>query len=206
MSRIKIKYILSNEGQLLIGQRITVKGWVRAFRSNRFIQINDGSCLSNIQAVIDFEKYDEGIINQITTAAAVSVSGILVASIGSGQSVELQADAIEIIGAAHPDEVQKTVLQPKKHSLELLREQAHLRFRTNTFSAVFRIRHNVAYAIHHYFHEKGFYYLHTPIITGSDAEGAGEMFKVTALPFENTPKTHCQWHHWHPTPKLGSGS
>ena len=105
MSRIKIKYILSNEGQLLIGQRITVKGWVRAFRSNRFIQINDGSCLSNIQAVIDFEKYDEGIINQITTAAAVSVSGILVASIGTGQSLELQADAIEIIGAAHPDEV-----------------------------------------------------------------------------------------------------
>ena len=181
MSRIKIKYILSNEGQLLIGQRITVKGWVRAFRSNRFIQINDGSCLSNIQAVIDFEKYDEGIINQITTAAAVSVSGILVASIGTGQSVELQADAIEIIGAAHPDEVQKTVLQPKKHSLELLREQAHLRFRTNTFSAVFRIRHNVAYAIHHYFHEKGFYYLHTPIITGSDAEGAGEMFHVSTL-------------------------
>ena len=181
MSRIKIKYILSNEGQLLIGQRITVKGWVRAFRSNRFIQINDGSCLSNIQAVIDFEKYDEGIINQITTAAAVSVSGILVASIGTGQSVELQADAIEIIGAAHPDEVQKTVLQPKKHSLELLRKQAHLRFRTNTFSAVFRIRHNVAYAIHHYFHEKGFYYLHTPIITGSDAEGAGEMFHVSTL-------------------------
>jgi len=120
MSRIKIKYILSNEGQLLIGQQITVKGWVRAFRSNRFIQINDGSCLSNIQAVIDFEKYDERIINQITTAAAVSVSGILVASIGTGQSVELQTDAIEIIGAAHPDEVQKTVLQPKKHSLELL--------------------------------------------------------------------------------------
>ena len=181
MSRIKIKHILSNEGQLLIGQRITVKGWVRAFRSNRFIQINDGSCLSNIQAVIDFEKYDEGIINQITTAAAVSVSGILVASIGTGQSLELQADAIEIIGAAHPDEVQRTVLQPKKHSLELLREQAHLRFRTNTFSAVFRIRHHVAYAIHHYFHTKGFYYLHTPIITGSDAEGAGEMFHVSTL-------------------------
>ncbi len=126
MKRIKIKHVLSSEGKELIGQRITIKGWVRAFRSNRFIQINDGSCLANIQAVIDFEKYDGDIIKQITTAAAVSVSGLLIASIGSEQSLELQVEDIEILGAAHPDEVQKTVLQPKKHSLELLREHAHL--------------------------------------------------------------------------------
>ena len=187
MKRIKIKHVLSSEGKELIGQRITIKGWVRAFRSNRFIQINDGSCLANIQAVIDFEKYHGDIIKQITTAAAVSVTGLLIASIGSEQSLELQVEAIEILGAAHPDEVQKTVLQPKKHSLELLREQAHLRFRTNTFSAVFRIRHAVAYAIHHYFHTNGFFYLHTPIITGSDAEGAGEMFRVSTLDPKSPP-------------------
>ena len=187
MKRIKIKHVLSSDGKELIGQRITVKGWVRAFRSNRFIQINDGSCLANIQAVIDFEKYDSDIIKQITTAAAVSVSGLLIASIGSEQSLELQVEEIEILGAAHPDDVQKTILQPKKHSLELLREQAHLRFRTNTFSAVFRIRHAVAYAIHHYFHSNGFFYLHTPIITGSDAEGAGEMFRVSTLDPKSPP-------------------
>ena len=187
MKRIKIKHVLSSDGQKLIGQRITIKGWVRAFRSNRFIQINDGSCLANIQAVIDFEKYHGDIIKQITTAAAVSVSGLLIASIGSEQSLELQVEDIEILGAAHPDDVQKTVLQPKKHSLELLREQAHLRFRTNTFSAVFRIRHAVAYAIHHYFHSNGFFYLHTPIITGSDAEGAGEMFRVSTLDPKSPP-------------------
>ena len=187
MKRIKIKHVLSSDGQKLIGQRITIKGWVRAFRSNRFIQINDGSCLANIQAVIDFEKYHGDIIKQITTAAAVSVSGLLIASIGSEQSLELQVEEIEILGAAHPDDVQKTILQPKKHSLELLREQAHLRFRTNTFSAVFRIRHAVAYAIHHYFHNNGFFYLHTPIITGSDAEGAGEMFRVSTLDPKSPP-------------------
>ena len=187
MKRIKIKHVLSSDGQKLIGQRITIKGWVRAFRSNRFIQINDGSCLANIQAVIDFEKYHGDIIKQITTAAAVSVSGLLIASIGSEQSLELQVEEIEILGAAHPDDVQKTILQPKKHSLELLREQAHLRFRTNTFSAVFRIRHAVAYAIHHYFHTNGFFYLHTPIITGSDAEGAGEMFRVSTLDPKSPP-------------------
>jgi asparaginyl-tRNA synthetase len=187
MKRIKIKHVLSSDGQKLIGQRITIKGWVRAFRSNRFIQINDGSCLANIQAVIDFEKYHGDIIKQITTAAAVSVTGLLIASIGSEQSLELQVEDIEILGAALPDEVQKTVLQPKKHSLELLREQAHLRFRTNTFSAVFRIRHAVAYAIHHYFHTNGFFYLHTPIITGSDAEGAGEMFRVSTLDPKSPP-------------------
>ena len=187
MKRIKIKHVLSSDGKELIGQRIAVKGWVRAFRSNRFIQINDGSCLANIQAVIDFEKYDSDIIKQITTAAAVSVSGLLIASIGSEQSLELQVEEIEILGSAHPDDVQKTILQPKKHSLELLREQAHLRFRTNTFSAVFRIRHAVAYAIHHYFHSNGFFYLHTPIITGSDAEGAGEMFRVSTLDPKSPP-------------------
>lgn len=185
MVRQKIKAVLSQENGLLIGQKITVKGWVRAFRSNRFIQLNDGSCLANLQAVIEAEKHEVATINNITTAAAIAVTGTLVASIGSGQSVELQVDTLEIIGVAHPDDVQKTILQPKKHSLELLREQAHLRFRTNTFSAVFRIRHAVAYAIHHYFNTKGFYYLNTPIITGSDAEGAGEMFRVTTL----DPKT-----------------
>jgi asparaginyl-tRNA synthetase len=137
--------------------------------------------------VVDFEQFDEAILKKITTAAAVGLTGTLVASQGTGQAFELQVSAIEIIGEANPDDVQRTVMQPKKHSLEFLREQAHLRFRTNTFGAVFRIRHAVAYAIHHYFNSKGFFYLHTPIITGSDAEGAGEMFRVTNLDPKNPP-------------------
>ncbi len=187
MERFKIKHILSPEGKALIGEKIIVKGWVRAFRSNRFIQVNDGSCLASIQAVVDFEKFPEEQLKNITTAASVSLIGTLIASIGAGQNVELQVEQIEILGLAHPDEVQQTILQPKKHSLEFLREQAHLRFRTQTFSAVFRIRHAVAYAIHHYFNENGFVYLHTPIITGSDAEGAGEMFRVSTLDAKNPP-------------------
>ena len=184
MKRVKIVDVLN---QPQVGQEILIKGWVRAFRSNRFIQINDGSTINTLQAVVDFEKFDEAILKKITTAAAVGLKGILIESQGSGQAVELQVTEIEIIGEANPDDVQRTVMQPKKHSLEFLREQAHLRFRTNVFGAVFRIRHAVAYSIHKYFNDKGFFYLHTPIITGSDAEGAGEMFRVTNLDPKNPP-------------------
>lgn len=187
MKRWRISELLGQEGQALLNKEIEVKGWVRAFRSNRFIQLNDGSCMASIQAVVDFEKFDEALLKRVNTAAALSLTGILVASQGSGQAIELQVSAIEILGDAHPDDVQRTVMQPKRHSLEFLREQAHLRFRTNTFGAVFRIRHAVAYAIHKFFNDRGFYYLHTPIITGSDAEGAGEMFRVTTLDSKNPP-------------------
>ncbi|MFN5149829.1 MAG: asparagine--tRNA ligase [Flavobacteriia bacterium] len=178
MKRLKIAEILS---QPKIGEEILVKGWVRAFRSNRFIQLNDGSTINTLQAVVDFEQFEETILKKITTACAVGLKGKLVESLGSGQAVELQVTEIEIIGEANPDDVQKTVMQPKKHSLEFLREQAHLRFRTNTFGAVFRVRHAVSFAIHKFFNDRGFFYIHTPIITGSDAEGAGEMFRVTTL-------------------------
>lgn len=178
MKRIRIIELLANYE---IGKEVTLKGWVRAFRSNRFIQLNDGSTIKTIQAVIDFEKWDEALIKRITVGAAVSITGTIIASQGAGQEIELAVNAIEILGDANPDEVAKTVMQPKRHSLEYLREQAHLRFRTNVFGAVFRVRHAVAFAIHHYFNQKGFFYIHTPIITGSDAEGAGEMFHVSAL-------------------------
>jgi asparaginyl-tRNA synthetase len=186
MKRIRIIDILTNPE---IGKEINVKGWVRAFRSNRFIQLTDGSTINTLQAVVDFEQFDEALLKKITTAAAVSLTGTLIESQGAGQAVELQVSSIEILGEANPDDVQKTVMQPKKHSLEFLREQAHLRFRTNTFGAVFRIRHAVAYAIHKFFNDKGFFYLHTPIITGSDAEGAGEMFRVSTLDAKNPPLT-----------------
>ena len=186
MKRIRIIDILTNPQ---IGKEINVKGWVRAFRSNRFIQLTDGSTINTLQAVVDFEQFDEALLKKITTAAAVSLTGTLIESQGAGQAVELQVSSIEILGEANPDDVQKTVMQPKKHSLEFLREQAHLRFRTNTFGAVFRIRHAVAYAIHKFFNDKGFFYLHTPIITGSDAEGAGEMFRVSTLDAKNPPLT-----------------
>lgn len=184
MKRTKISEVLKHS---VIGEDVIIKGWVRAFRSNRFIQLNDGSTINNIQAVVDFEKFDEQLLKKISTAAAISLEGKIVASQGSGQSIELQVEKIDILGEAHPDDVQRTVMQPKKHSLEFLREQAHLRFRTNTFGAVFRIRHAVAYAIHNYFNDKGFFYIHTPIITGSDAEGAGEMFRITNLDPINPP-------------------
>jgi asparaginyl-tRNA synthetase len=184
MKRTKIADVLAHPQ---VGSEYLIKGWVRAFRSNRFIQVNDGSTINTIQAVVDFEQFDEELLKKITTAAAVGLKGTLVESQGSGQSVELQVSEIEIIGEANPDEVQKTVMQPKKHSLEFLREQAHLRFRTNTFGAVFRIRHAVSFAIHKFFNDQGFYYIHTPIITGSDAEGAGEMFRVTTLDPINPP-------------------
>ena len=186
MKRIRIIDILTNPE---IGKEINVKGWIRAFRSNRFIQLTDGSTINTLQAVVDFEQFDEALLKKITTAAAVSLTGTLIESQGAGQAVELQVATIEILGEANPDDVQKTVMQPKKHSLEFLREQAHLRFRTNTFGAVFRIRHAVAYAIHKFFNDKGFFYLHTPIITGSDAEGAGEMFRVSTLDAKNPPLT-----------------
>lgn len=186
MRRTKIVDLLKGEKK---GQEIVVKGWVKAFRQNRFININDGSTINNIQAVVDFENFDETVLKQVTIGAAVSVKGELVESQGQGQSFEVLVKDLEVVGLANPDEVQETILQPKRHSLETLREQAHLRFRTNTFGAVFRIRHALAFAIHKYFNDLGYVYLHTPIITGSDAEGAGEMFRVTTLPLEGAPKT-----------------
>ena len=167
-------------------QEVTVMGWVRTFRANRFIALNDGSTLNNLQIVVDFENYPEELLRRITTSAALKVTGKLVASQGKGQSVEVMADQVEVLGDADPGVYP---IQPKKHSLEFLREKAHLRMRTNTFAAVFRLRHGLAYAIHKYFHDHGFYYMHTPIITASDAEGAGEMFRVTTLPVGEPPRT-----------------
>jgi asparaginyl-tRNA synthetase len=164
---------------------VEVKGWVRTFRSNRFIALNDGSTINNIQAVIDFENLDEVLLKQINTGACLSIKGKLVQSQGKGQSVEIQTESLDVLGEANPEEYP---LQPKKHSLEFLREKAHLRMRTSTFSAVFRIRHAAAFAVHKYFNENGFFYMNTPVITGSDAEGAGEMFKVTNLDLNNSPK------------------
>lgn len=187
MKRIEIAELLKN-GSNYMGNTIVVKGWVRAFRSNRFIQLNDGSCMGNIQAVIDFESFDEQLLKRVTTASAVSVEGELVASQGTGQAFEIRVTHLDVIGDAHPDDVQKTVLQPKKHSLDFLREQAHLRFRTNTFGAVFRIRHAAAFAVHQFFNDRGFNYINTPILTGTDAEGAGEMFRVSTLDLNNIPR------------------
>ena len=172
-----------------IGQTLTVKGWVRFFRQNRFLLLNDGSTIHNIQVVVDYESFDEALVKKLTTGAAVSATGQVVESQGSGQAVEILAETLELLGEAHPDQVQTTILQPKAHTLETLREQAHLRFRTNTFGAVFRIRHALAFAVHQYFNERGYYNLHTPIITASDAEGAGEMFQVTTLSLDAPPRT-----------------
>jgi asparaginyl-tRNA synthetase len=168
------------------GQTVTAKGWVRTFRSNRFIALNDGSTLHNLQVVVDFEQTPEALLKRITTGACVAVTGPLVASAGSGQAVEIQAEQLEILGDSDPE---KFPLQPKKHSLEFLREKAHLRPRTNTFGAVLRVRHALSFAIHQYFNDRGFYNLHTPIITASDAEGAGQMFRVTTLDPVNPPRT-----------------
>ncbi|PLX13988.1 MAG: asparagine--tRNA ligase [Marinilabiliales bacterium] len=172
-----------------VDRDVNAKGWVRTKRGNKqvaFVALNDGSTIHNIQVVIDVAKFDENLIKNITTGASLNVHGTLVRSLAQGQSVEIQANKIEIYGVADPE---KYPLQKKRHSLEYLREIAHLRFRTNTFGAVFRIRHAMAFAIHKYFNDKKFYYLHTPIVTGSDAEGAGEMFKVSTLDLENIPKT-----------------
>jgi asparaginyl-tRNA synthetase len=169
-----------------VGNTVTVKGWVRTFRNNQFISINDGSCQNSIQAVIDFNDYDEKTLKRINPGTAIEVKGALVESLGKGQTVELKVNELIIHGDSNPEVYP---LQPKKHSLEFLREIAHLRFRTNTFGAVFRIRHALSFALHKYFNDNGFFYLHSPIITGSDAEGAGEMFQVTTLDLNNPPKT-----------------
>lgn len=165
-------------------QKVTIKGWVRTFRANRFIAVNDGSTLQNIQCVVDFESFDEALLKRITTGAAVEISGELVESQGKGQAVEIKVDSIKIHGDSDPESYP---IQPKKHSFEFLREQAHLRTRTNTFSAVMRLRSALSFAVHKYFTENGFYNMHTPIITGSDAEGAGEMFRVTTLDLKTPP-------------------
>ena len=161
-----------------LSKKINVKGWVKTFRANRFISLNDGSTIQNLQCVVDYENTDQAILSKINTGASIEIFGILIASQGKGQSVEIQAEKIIILGESDPDSYP---IQPKKHSLEFLRENAHLRVRTNTFSSIFRIRSSISFAIHKYFKENGFVYVNTPIITGSDAEGAGEMFKVTTL-------------------------
>nr|WP_121271523.1 asparagine--tRNA ligase [Pedobacter schmidteae] len=181
--REKVKSLLETEE---FNREVTVMGWVRTFRNNQFIAINDGSCMGNIQIVVDFNNTDEAILKRITTGAAIAVKGTVVESLGKGQRVDIKASSIEILGDSDPE---KFPLQPKKHSLEFLREIAHLRFRTNTFNAVFKVRHALAFAIHQFFNERGFVYMHTPIITASDAEGAGEMFKVTTLDLDNPPRT-----------------
>ncbi|MEM8998863.1 MAG: asparagine--tRNA ligase [Bacteroidota bacterium] len=178
-----IKELLSSTP---IGKIVLVNGWVKTFRSNRFIALNDGSTLTNLQCVVNFEAFDENLLKQITTGACLNITGILVESQGRGQTIEIQAEEIKILGSADPETYP---IQPKKHSLEFLREKAHLRIRTNTFAAVMRVRSALAYAIHSYFNKNGFYYMHAPIITGSDAEGAGEMFRVTTLDPKSPPLT-----------------
>ena len=184
--RVKIKTILEQD---LIGQELTLMGWVRTKRSNKnvsFIALNDGSIITNYQVVADPNVIAEDILKKCSTGACLKITGTVIASQGAGQQSELNATRIEVLGESDPE---KYPLQPKKHSLEFLREIAHLRMRTNTFSAVFRVRHALAYAVHTYFNTKGFFYIHTPIITASDAEGAGETFKVTTLDLLNPPKT-----------------
>lgn len=179
--RTEIADILKNPS---IGEVVLVKGWVRAFRSNRFVALNDGSTFNNLQIVLDSENMDQDILKSVSFHACIAITGKLIESTGAGQTVEIQAEQVEILGANNLDEYP---LQPKKQTMEFLREKAHFRMRTNTFSAVFRIRHAVAFAVNKYFNDKGFYYMHTPIVTGSDAEGAGEMFRVTTLEPNNAP-------------------
>jgi asparaginyl-tRNA synthetase len=186
--RIKMKH--SKVKDLLNGTNanyeVTVKGWVRTFRNNQFIALNDGSTIHNLQCVVDFENTPEETLKRINTGAAVALTGNLVESQGAGQKYEVQVSKLEILGDC---DAEKFPMQPKKHSLEFLRENAHLRVRTNAFGAIMRVRSVLSFAVHSYFQEKGFFYVNTPIITGSDAEGAGEMFQVSALPFDNTPRT-----------------
>jgi asparaginyl-tRNA synthetase len=186
IKRIKVKELLTSQET---GTNVLVKGWVRTKRGNRnivFIALNDGSTINNIQIVAETASFDENLLKDISTGACIAVTGKLVESQGQGQSVEINAETIELYGKC---DAESYPLQKKGHSMEFLREHAHLRFRTNTFGAVFRIRHAMAYGIHKYFNDKGFYYLHTPIITGSDAEGAGEIFHVTTLDLKNLPFT-----------------
>ena len=161
-----------------LDRKVHIEGWVKAFRSNRFITLNDGSCLQDIQAVLDFENTDKRLLKRITTGAAVAVSGLLVKSQGKGQKLEIQIETIEVLGDC---DAEKYPIQPKKHNFDFLREHAHLRIRTRTFGAIMRVRSQLSFAVHHFFHKEDFNYVHTPIITGSDAEGAGEMFRVTTL-------------------------
>ena len=180
--RVKIKTLLEGAAD---GRDITIMGWVRTFRNNQFVAVNDGSTNTNLQVVLELGKFSDELLKRITTSAAIRAKGSIVPSVGKGQTMELRASTIEILGDS---DAEQYPLQPKKHSLEFLREIAHLRFRTNTFGSVFRVRHALAFAIHKFFHEKGFLYMHTPIITASDAEGAGEMFRVSTLPFDNPPR------------------
>ncbi len=168
-----------------IGDNISINGWVKTFRSNRFIALNDGSCLDDIQCVINFEEFDKEILSKINTGTSLNIEGEIVESQGKGQNIEISVKEINILGLSNPDEYP---IQPKKHSFEFLRENAHLRVRTKTISSVMRIRSELSYAIHKFFNENNFYYVHTPIITGSDAEGAGEMFRVTTLNLNKVPK------------------
>ncbi len=181
MERVRIIEVLKTVPSQ---QKITICGWVRTFRNDRFLAVNDGSTITNLQLVIQKEDHSEDLLKQLNTGAAICAKGVLVESQGVGQTLELQVNSLELLGGADPDEFP---IQMKRHSLEFLRDKAHLRFRTNTFSAIFRLRHLLQFAIHKFFHEEGFYQLHTPIITGSDAEGAGEMFKVTTLDLDNLP-------------------
>jgi asparaginyl-tRNA synthetase len=181
--RTKIKQLLAAG---VPGEKVVVMGWVRTFRNNQFIALNDGSTNNNIQVVATLGSFDDALLKRLTTGASVKVTGEVVASLGKGQTLEVKAEQIEILGDS---DAEKYPLQPKKHSLEFLREKAHLRFRTNTFGSVFRVRHALAFAVHKFFNDKGFLYLHTPVITASDAEGAGETFRVTTLPFDATPRT-----------------
>ncbi len=181
MKLLSVKELLATQPT---SQKVEINGWVKTFRSNRFIALNDGSTINNIQCVIDFENFDDAIIKNISTGAAIKVLGELVESQGRGQKVEIQVLELTIHGNADADSYP---IQPKKHSLEFLREKAHLRVRTNTFSAVMRVRSALSYAVHTYFQKNGFYYFHAPIVTGSDAEGAGEMFRVTTLDAKNPP-------------------
>ncbi|MDI3322524.1 asparagine--tRNA ligase [Pinibacter soli] len=181
--RIKVKQLLASEQT---GHEVTVMGWVRTFRNNQFLAVNDGSTNNNIQIVLELGQFDDALLKRLTTSASVKVTGEVVPSMGKGQKIEIKAKTLEILGDS---DAEKYPLQLKNRpSLEYLREIAHMRFRTNTFGAVFRVRHSLAFAIHKFFNEKGFVYLHTPIITASDAEGAGEMFRVTSLPFDGTPR------------------
>ncbi|BFM42539.1 asparagine--tRNA ligase [Flavobacterium sp. CFS9] len=184
MKHTKVRDLLNSTTTL---QEVNAKGWVRAFRNNQFIALNDGSTINNIQCVVDFENTPDETLKRITTGAAISVIGTLIESKGAGQKYEIQVNKLEILGDS---DAEKFPIQPKnKPSLDFLRENAHLRVRTNMFGAIMRVRSVLSYAVHKYFQDKGFVYVNTPIITGSDAEGAGEMFKVTALPFDNTPRT-----------------
>jgi asparaginyl-tRNA synthetase len=179
-TRTKIKSLLASDAT---HYTTTVMGWVRSFRNNQFIALNDGSTNNNIQAVVELGSLDEATVKRITIGACLKITGEVIPSMGRGQKVELKATAVEVLGDSNAETFP---IQPKKHSLEFLREVAHMRFRTNTFGAVFRVRHALAFAVHQFFNNKGFVYMHTPVITGSDAEGAGEMFRVTTLPIDGT--------------------